>query len=209
MTDRFYNGSSEGEIESQKPEYGNQHNEAEDLVHTKGYLSDPRDAHHSLHRRLNARQVTMIAIGGALGTGLIIGTGQALVHSGPGSILISYSLIGLLCYSVMTALGEMATWLPAAGGFAAYASRVSIHVLGTMIVAAHNETVLRSSPRFRAGLYILVQVHHHHAKSINRCSAGDSVLGTSRTGQSWSVHSRFPGRDHCCQLSGHSILRRD
>ena len=71
MTDRYYNGSSEREspqLESQK-EYGYQSHEAEDLVHTKGYLSDPRDAHHSLHRRLNARQVTMIAIGGALGTG--------------------------------------------------------------------------------------------------------------------------------------------
>jgi yeast amino acid transporter len=130
MTDRYYNGSSEGSphLESQKNEYDYQQREADDLVHTKQYLSDPRDAHHSLHRRLSARQVTMIAIGGALGTGLIIGTGAALVHSGPGSILISYSVIGLLCYSVMTALGEMATWLPAAGGFAAYATRVSLSV---------------------------------------------------------------------------------
>jgi amino acid transporter len=135
MTDRYYNGSSDKEssqLESQKPEYGYQQQEAEELVHTKKYLSDPRDAHHSLHRRLSARQVTMIAIGGALGTGLIIGTGQALVHSGPGSILISYSIIGLLCYSVMTALGEMATWLPAAGGFAAYATRVCISLLGVI-----------------------------------------------------------------------------
>lgn len=87
-------------------------------------LSDPRDASHSLHRGLNARQVTMIAIGGAIGTGLIIGTGSALANAGPASIMISYSIVGLLCYSVMCALGEMATWLPAAGGFAAYATRV-------------------------------------------------------------------------------------
>lgn len=89
-------------------------------------LSDPRDAHHSLHRGLHARQVTMIAIGGAIGTGLIIGTGSALARCGPAAILISYSVVGLLCYSVMTALGEMATWLPAAGGFAPYATRVCI-----------------------------------------------------------------------------------
>lgn len=48
--------------------------------------------------------------GGAIGTGLIIGTGEALVNAGPASILISYSITGLLCYSVMCALGEMATW---------------------------------------------------------------------------------------------------
>lgn len=70
-------------------------------------LTDPEDAGHSLHRGLQARQITMIAIGGALGTGLIIGTGAALVKSGPGSILISYTITGLLVYMVMCALGEM------------------------------------------------------------------------------------------------------
>jgi yeast amino acid transporter len=90
------------------------------------HLSDPNDANHSLHRGLSARQVTMIAIGGAIGTGLIIGTGSALANAGPASILISYSVVGLLCYAVMCALGEMATWLPAAGGFAAYATRVCL-----------------------------------------------------------------------------------
>ncbi|KAF2213828.1 hypothetical protein CERZMDRAFT_95859 [Cercospora zeae-maydis SCOH1-5] len=95
-----------------------------------GGLSDPRDANHSLHRGLQARQVSMIAIGGAIGTGLIIGTGTALANTGPASILISYSIIGLLVYVVMAALGEMATWLPAAGGFAVYADRFVDPALG-------------------------------------------------------------------------------
>ncbi|KAK1819066.1 amino acid transporter [Friedmanniomyces endolithicus] len=82
-----------------------------------GKLSDPNDRHHSLQRGLSARQVSMIAIGGAIGTGLIIGTGTALKNAGPASILISYSIVGLIVYVVMAALGEMATWLPAAGGF--------------------------------------------------------------------------------------------
>lgn len=49
------------------------------------------------------------------GTGLIIGTGSALAQAGPASILISYSIVGILVYVVMTALGEMATWLPVPG----------------------------------------------------------------------------------------------
>ncbi|KAF2163202.1 hypothetical protein M409DRAFT_68523 [Zasmidium cellare ATCC 36951] len=88
-----------------------------------GGLSESEDPNHSLHRGLQARQVSMIAIGGAIGTGLIIGTGSALANTGPASILISYSLVGMLVYVVMAALGEMATWLPAAGGFAVYADR--------------------------------------------------------------------------------------
>jgi len=56
-------------------------------------------------------------------TGLIIGTGTALKNAGPASILISYSIVGLIVYVVMAALGEMATYLPAAGGFVPYATR--------------------------------------------------------------------------------------
>jgi yeast amino acid transporter len=111
--------------EAQKGPYEYQQQYEQPHISNPDHLSDPRDANHSLHRGLNARQVTMIAIGGAIGTGLIIGTGNALANAGPASIMISYSIVGLLCYAVMCALGEMATWLPAAGGFAAYATRVS------------------------------------------------------------------------------------
>ncbi|KAI9684801.1 MAG: hypothetical protein M1829_000176 [Trizodia sp. TS-e1964] len=79
--------------------------------------------HNELHRGLKARHITMIAIGGAIGTGLIIGTGQALAKSGPASLLISYSIVGFLVFLVMGALGEMAAWLPMSSGFTGYASR--------------------------------------------------------------------------------------
>jgi amino acid transporter len=48
----------------------------------------------------------MIAIGGAVGSGLIIGSGSALSKAGPVGLLIGYSLVGLICFTVMTALGE-------------------------------------------------------------------------------------------------------
>jgi amino acid transporter len=100
-----------------------------------------------LHRGLKSRHITMIAIGGAIGTGLIIGTGKALAQSGyvirsyhttflkltsssPGSILIAYTAVGLLVYVVMTALGEMATWIPHSAGFAGYATRFVDPALG-------------------------------------------------------------------------------
>ncbi|KAI9790764.1 MAG: hypothetical protein M1833_001760 [Piccolia ochrophora] len=86
--------------------------------------------HNELHRGLKARHVSMIAIGGALGTGLIIGTGAALARAGPASVFISYSLVGLLVYMVMCALGEMAAWLPLRSGFTGYASRFCDPALG-------------------------------------------------------------------------------
>ncbi|KAF2032055.1 hypothetical protein EK21DRAFT_61693 [Setomelanomma holmii] len=86
--------------------------------------------HKHLHRGLKSRHITMIAIGGAIGTGLIIGTGKALAQSGPGSILIAYTLVGLLVYVVMTALGEMAAWIPHSSGFAGYATRFVDPALG-------------------------------------------------------------------------------
>lgn len=83
-----------------------------------------------LHRGLQARHITMIAIGGAIGTGLIIGTGKALAQAGPGSVFISYTVIGFVVFLVMAALGEMAAWLPMSAGFSGYASRFCDPSLG-------------------------------------------------------------------------------
>ncbi|KAL5528558.1 DIP5 [Sanghuangporus sanghuang] len=89
----------------------------------------PEEESH-LHRGLKSRHITMIAIGGAIGTGLIIGTGSALAKAGPGSVLISYAFIGVLVYLVMCALGEMAAWLPLPSGFTGYATRFCDPALG-------------------------------------------------------------------------------
>ncbi|KAI7533969.1 hypothetical protein KC316_g16635, partial [Hortaea werneckii] len=118
------------DTEKAKLPYEYQQYGVEDPITVPGHLSDPTDERHSLQRGLSARQISMIAIGGAIGTGLIIGTGSALANAGPASILISYTIVGLLVYVVMTALGEMATWLPAAGGFAPYATRFVDPALG-------------------------------------------------------------------------------
>lgn len=96
-------------------------------VRVRGIEFDPETA---LHRGLRARHITMIAIGGAIGTGLIIGTGKALAQAGPGSIFLSYTIVGFLVFIVMAALGEMAAWLPMSAGFTGYASRFCDPSLG-------------------------------------------------------------------------------
>ncbi|KAI0316684.1 dicarbixylic amino acid permease [Amylostereum chailletii] len=77
----------------------------------------------TLQRGLKARQISMIALGGAVGTGLIIGSGTALVRGGPLGIVLGYSFVGMVCYMVLVALGEMAAYLPHKKGFAGYATR--------------------------------------------------------------------------------------
>jgi amino acid transporter len=96
-------------------------------AHIRGLETDPDTM---LHRGLKARHITMIAIGGAIGTGLIIGTGKALAQAGPASIFISYTFVGFLVFLVMAGLGEMASWLPMSAGFTGYASRFCDPSLG-------------------------------------------------------------------------------
>ncbi|KAK7417450.1 hypothetical protein QQX98_004570 [Neonectria punicea] len=77
----------------------------------------------ALRREFKERHISMIAVAGAIGTGLIIGSGTGLVRGGPGSLFIAYSIIGAAVYFIMTAVGEMATMLPMEKGFAGYATR--------------------------------------------------------------------------------------
>lgn len=65
----------------------------------------------------------MIAIGGAIGTGLFFASGSAISRAGPGGAMVAYALMGFAVYCMMQSLGEMATQLPIAGAFEAYAER--------------------------------------------------------------------------------------
>ena len=70
-----------------------------------------------LARKLTARQVQMIAIGGTIGTGLFLGTGKSLATGGPASMLVCYIIVGVLVFLTMLSLGEMAAFMPIAGSF--------------------------------------------------------------------------------------------
>lgn len=59
-----------------------------------------------LKRGLKSRHVTMIAIGGAIGTGLFLGSGSAIHSAGP-SIILSYLIVGIITFFMMRALGEL------------------------------------------------------------------------------------------------------
>ncbi|MHA6481748.1 amino acid permease [Paenibacillus sp. strain BS8-2] len=76
-----------------------------------------------LVRGLKARHMTMIALGGSIGTGLFLASGGAIHTAGAGGALLAYAAIGLMVYFLMTSLGEMAAYLPVSGSFSTYATR--------------------------------------------------------------------------------------
>ena len=84
----------------------------------------------SVQRNLKTRHVTMIALGGCIGTGLFMTTGSTISKAGPGGGLVAYIAMGLMVYFLMTSLGELATNLPVSGSFATYNARYVDPALG-------------------------------------------------------------------------------
>ncbi|MEV6948620.1 amino acid permease [Streptomyces sp. NPDC051172] len=80
------------------------------------------DADATLSHGLKQRHLSMIALGGVIGAGLFVGSGAGIAAAGP-SIVVAYTLSGLLVMLVMRMLGEMSAAYPSSGSFSAHAER--------------------------------------------------------------------------------------
>ncbi|KAJ6082894.1 hypothetical protein N7467_007029 [Penicillium canescens] len=74
-----------------------------------------------MKQELKSRHIQMIALAGAIGTGLFLGSGRAIAHSGPLGTLLSYSMTGMLAAGVVFTMAEMAALVPISGGIVRYA----------------------------------------------------------------------------------------
>ena len=88
----------------------------------------PNDAMHQgnsapLKRAMSTRHLVMISLGGAIGTGLFLGSGEVIAQTGPVGAIIAYILGGIIAYMVMLCLGELAVHMPVSGSFGAYAQK--------------------------------------------------------------------------------------
>lgn len=84
----------------------------------------------TVHRALEQRHISMIAIGGTIGTGLFLGMGEALHKGGPLGLILGYTVMGLIVYAMTIALGEMVTMFPVSGSFTHYPHRFVDPALG-------------------------------------------------------------------------------
>src|SRR5215813_11431592 len=82
--------------------------QGKDVIHEKG-----------LRHQLSAGQMTMVAVGGSIGTGLLLGSAAAIELAGP-AVILSFFLAALINWTVSMALGELSSMHPAAGSFGVY-----------------------------------------------------------------------------------------
>lgn len=75
------------------------------------------DEENNLSRGLHQRHISLIAIAGAVGTGLFLGLGSSIQQAGPIGALLAYTTIGLVVCAVQFALGEVTALLPVTGSF--------------------------------------------------------------------------------------------
>ncbi|KAI2606771.1 proline-specific permease [Hypoxylon sp. NC1633] len=83
------------------------------LSHRVGEMNLETD--HQLQRGLKSRHIQFLALGGAIGTGLFIGSGQILATTGPAPLFMAYLSMMSVVWVVMNDLGEMVTYLPMKG----------------------------------------------------------------------------------------------
>jgi L-asparagine transporter-like permease len=85
-----------------------------------------------LHKELSRAQVVMIGLGGAIGTGLFMGSGLAIGYAGP-AVVLSYAIASLAAVAMVFSLSEMAVVHPTAGSFGTYAE-IYLHPWAGFIV---------------------------------------------------------------------------
>lgn len=76
-----------------------------------------------LKRKMQARHIQMISLGGVIGTGLFLSSGYTIHEAGPIGTIIAYLIGALLCLLVMLCLGELSVAMPYTGAFHVYAKR--------------------------------------------------------------------------------------
>ncbi|KAJ3278635.1 hypothetical protein HDU79_001391, partial [Rhizoclosmatium sp. JEL0117] len=95
-------------------------------------ILDTQPEGNHLQRKLQARHLEMIAIGGAIGTGLLLRSGSAISTAGPLGALVCFAIVGLQVYGVSSSIGEMATLIPVEGAFSHFPTRFVSPAFGFM-----------------------------------------------------------------------------
>lgn len=89
----------------------------------------PGDESTKLQRQLKDRHISLLALAGIIGPGILIGASQALAN-GPASMLISFCIIGIVAFALMQSLGELSTRYPTRSPFSSLGNRLCDSAFG-------------------------------------------------------------------------------
>lgn len=90
---------------------------------SRGQSMNKQTQNESLARGLSDRHIQLIAIGGAIGVGLFLGSASAIQAAGP-ALVLSYAIGGIIIFFIMRALGELILYKPVSGSFSTYAAEM-------------------------------------------------------------------------------------
>ena len=123
--------------------------------------------------------MTMVAVGGSIGTGLLLGSAAALEIAGP-SVILSYVVAAFIAYTVAMALGELASMHPAAGSFGVYGELYLNQYLGFLCRAAYWAAIAFSigAELVASATYMTLLVPRRTRRSL-----GHRILGLASSGQ--------------------------
>ncbi|KAK6341429.1 hypothetical protein TWF696_008504 [Orbilia brochopaga] len=95
--------------------------------------ADAIDPETGVKRGLKTRHLSMMALAGIIGPGLLVGSGGALANGGPAALLIGFGVIGIIAFSIMQSLGELTTLYPSGGAFTKLADRFVDQAFGAAV----------------------------------------------------------------------------
>ena len=125
--------------------------------HATGTVVEPHSSQRveGLHRRLSQRQLTMMAIGGAIGVGLFLGSSVTIRLAGP-AVIVSYLLGAGIALIMSYALTEMAVVHPVAGAFGVYAEKYLNRWAGYSVRATYGaaQIIAIGAEVTAAGIYV-------------------------------------------------------
>lgn len=100
----------------EKPLHDVEAKTSDDSEYIASASSDPLSDNSNLKRKLKDRHISLLALAGIIGPGILIGASLAL-ENGPLSLIIGFGVIGLIAFTMMQSLGELATLYPSGGVF--------------------------------------------------------------------------------------------
>ncbi|WDZ51478.1 amino acid permease [Acinetobacter vivianii] len=146
----------------------------------------------TLKRAMSTRHLVMLSLGGAIGTGLFLGSGEVIAQTGPVGAIIAYILGGLIAYMVMLCLGELAVHMPVAGSFGAYAQKYIGPGTGYMISWVYWLTWTATlGTEFTAAALLMQEWFPHISMWIWTIIFAITILGLNLTSTRMFAESEF------------------